>query len=88
MSMPMMNELRPCFIGDKKGLFHGWFYSAEVVAPSLMVGGHNGGQLATTRGMVEMPTGEIVLAFPTDIRFVGSERLMREYCYEEEKAND
>ena len=44
-----------------------------------------GGQLAATLGMVEFENGEIQLIRPTSIKFIGSRRLMQEYCFEEEK---
>jgi len=82
---PTIEMLRPCIVDDRKGLFHGWYYVAEVVEPSIRVGGHMGGQLAATLGMVEFENGEIQLIRPTSIKFIGSRRLMQEYCFEEEK---
>lgn len=80
-----IDALRPCIVDDRKGLFRGWYYYAELVEPSIRVGGHMGGQLATTLGMVEFENGEIQLISPTSIKFIGSRRLMQEYCFEEDK---
>ncbi len=82
---PTIEALRPCTVDDRKGLFHGWYYYAEVFEPSISLGGHIGGPIATTLGMVEFENGEIQLIRPTSIRFIGSRRLMQEYCFEEDK---
>lgn len=81
---PTIEALRPCIVDDRKGLFHGWYYYAEVLEPSIMVGGHMGGPIATTLGIVEFENGEIQLIRPTSIKFIGSRRLMQEYCFEED----
>lgn len=81
--MPTYKRLRPCTVNGQKALFHGWYYSAEVIAPSMMVGGHNGGQLACTFGIIELETGDVKLCNVTEIKFVGSKDLMSEYCFKE-----
>lgn len=68
---------RKCIIktkeGEEKGIFHKWMEEADVIAPSLMVGGHPGGQVARTLGIVEKENGEIMLVYPTIVRFVDIE---------------
>lgn len=81
---PTIEALRPCIVDNRKGLFHGWYYYAEVLEPSIRVGGHMGGQLATTLGIVEFENGKVDLIGPTSIRFIGSRGLMQEYCFEED----
>lgn len=39
---PTIEALRPCIVDNRKGLFHGWYYYAEVLEPSIRVGGHMG----------------------------------------------
>lgn len=63
------SELRACYVEDKKALFHGWFPFSEIVAPSVMVGGHNGGVLNYVCGLVEYINGKTDLVEPTKIRF-------------------
>lgn len=54
---------RPCIVyangGPEKGLLHGFFSTAEVVGPSLMRGGHPGGQLADVFALVEFEDGHM-----------------------------
>ena len=62
-------KIRACYVGDKKAMFHGWFPFSEIVAPSLMVGGHNGGVLNYVLGLVEYVNGTIDLVDPKRIQF-------------------
>ena len=38
-------ELRPCLVGGEPALFHMWEERSDVLEPSPLVGGHNGGIL-------------------------------------------
>lgn len=57
--------LRPCYVmrGEsktkEKALFHNWAYFSDVVPPSLMVGGHNGGNVSRTAAIIELEDGTI-----------------------------
>lgn len=64
------SEYRPCYVGDRKALFHKWGYSQRVVPPSLLKGGHSGGTISTTYGIVEYEDGKVAEVYPSDIRFV------------------
>lgn len=44
-------ERRPCYVGGKKAMFHTWMNRAQVMQPSMMVGGQAGGQLWEVFGM-------------------------------------
>lgn len=57
--MPQGNAMtRPCIARPgRKALFHGFVNVAEVVAPSIMVGGHPGGQLQNTYALLEFENG-------------------------------
>lgn len=54
---------RPCIARQdgtpKKALFHRFTNVAEVVAPSIMTGGHPGGQLANTYALLEFEDGRL-----------------------------
>lgn len=54
---------RPCIARQdgtpKKALFHRFVNVAEVVAPSIMTGGHPGGQLANTYALLEFEDGRL-----------------------------
>ncbi|MDL2238159.1 hypothetical protein LJC56_10115 [Christensenellaceae bacterium OttesenSCG-928-K19] len=64
------HELRPCIVGCKSALFHKWADKSEIVYPSPMVGGHGGGVVAETVGIVEYTDGTIGEVQPAHIRFV------------------
>lgn len=53
----------------KKALFHCWSFNSKVVEPSLMIGGHPGGTVAYTTGIVELEDGKVVNLFPEHIKF-------------------
>lgn len=50
-------DLRQCLIKDKRALFHRWNEVRQVVAPSNMIGGHCGGVISQTFGIVELEDG-------------------------------
>ena len=62
-------ERRPCYVDDRKGVFHQWINRAEVVAPSMMVGGHPGGQLWEVFGLVEFEDGHMEEVYPMEVQF-------------------
>ena len=68
--MDSTNSLRRCLVGDKKGWFHRWSDYSEVIPPSPMIGGHNGGQIQCTYGVVERENGTVVLVEPMKIVFI------------------
>ena len=72
-------ELRPCLVNGKKALFHTWEECADIIQPSPMVGGHNGGVIKYTTGIIEDETGRIYRVSPTSIQFL--DRKIEEYCF-------
>lgn len=76
---------RPCMVDGDKGIFHFWGITAEVIAPSMMVGGHPGGQLAETYGLVEFTDGSVRRVVPTKIRFLDTLAQMQK-AFEEESC--
>lgn len=74
---------RPCTVDGNKGIFHFWGITADVVAPSIMVGGHPGGQLAETYGLVEFADGSVKRVIPTKICFLDTLEQMQK-AFEEE----
>ena len=55
---------------DVKALFHCWSYRSEVVGESPLRGGHPGGQISATFGLVEYEDGTMHEVEPQNIRFV------------------
>lgn len=81
-------HLRPCYVAvgvrkQVKALFHGWSNVSKVVEPSPMIGGHPGGTISYTVGVVELEGGGVTTVEPESIRFL--DNIFRDYVWEEEK---
>ena len=63
-------ERRACIVEGKNALFHKWSTRKQVIEPSPMIGGHPGGQLEFTFGIVEFEDGTIKEVPPALIKFV------------------
>lgn len=72
-------QYRPCFVGDKRALFHKWGSVSEIVPPSALLGGHNGGTVTCDFAIVEYEDGTVAEVKPSDVRFV--DRLIEEYAF-------
>lgn len=66
-----MDDLRPCVVGKDKrpALFHCWEQRAEVLEPAIAIGGHTGGQMSITFGIVEYEDGRVSEVYPYEIVF-------------------
>lgn len=62
-------ERRPCYVGGKKAMFHTWMNRARVAPPSMMAGGHAGGQLWEVFGVVEFEDGHVGTVYPENVQF-------------------
>lgn len=60
---------RPCYVGEERALFHGWFQESQIVPPSNLIGGHNGGVVSAVLGVVEFGNGKVRKVYPEDIQF-------------------
>lgn len=79
-------RLRPCYVSIKKGkkekaLFHCWSFKSTVVEPSIMVGGHPGGVIAYSTGIVELEDGRVIEVMPTSITFCKG--IFKDYFWDE-----
>lgn len=77
-------NLRTCIVelpGENKrmALFHKWIDKSEIISPSPMVGGHNGGVLKFTMAIVEFEDGSVRCVLPERIQFKDNE--FRKYCF-------
>lgn len=68
---------RPCFVNGEKALFHRWSDYSQVVAESLLKGGHPAGVVKATVGIVEFEDGTVKKVDPSMIKFVESK--VKEY---------
>lgn len=75
-------ELRPCKVNGKKALFHTWSNKSEIVDPSPLMGGHNGGVLKWTVGIIEFENGTVGEYLPNSIQFLDNK--LNDYSFNEE----
>lgn len=66
---------RTCKVKGEDGafLFHCWSQVSEIAPPSVMVGGHSGGVIADTFGIVEDGDGRVHRVRPEKIQFTDKE---------------
>lgn len=74
------SQYRTCIVDGRNALFHSWEQWSEIVPPSPMVGGHGGGVVQGTFGIVEYGDGQIEKVLPYQIRF--TDNIFAEYCFE------
>lgn len=84
--------MRQCMVmfGNKmqKGFFHAFGCAAGIIPPSLMRGGHPGGQVITTYALIELEDGTIYKADPDKVVFLDTAALMSEYDWGEETPKE
>lgn len=64
-----MKSLRPCIVASNKAYFHKWINKSKIVDPSPMIGGHRGGVVSFTVGIIEYEDGVVHECNPYEIRF-------------------
>lgn len=69
-----------------KALFHCWSHRSELVAESLLRGGHSAGQVSEIFAIVEFEDGTVHEVEPQNIRFV--DNTMCEYAFPEMEKKD
>ena len=68
--------MRLCLVKGRKALFHCWEQVSEVVAPSELRNGPQGGTLRYTVAIVEYEDGSVESVYPNDVIFQDSKKLM------------
>lgn len=58
------SEYRPCLVKGQHALFHRWEDNSEIYAPSVMIGGHGGGdrQIRKMRKILHTRNGRLEIA--------------------------
>lgn len=79
-------ELRPCIVWGKNALFHRWSNVSDVIPPSILKGGHSGGVIAYTVGIVEFEDGTICEVRTADIRFIDHPH--KQYTFDEREGRN
>lgn len=71
------NRLRLCKVtkreSQEKAIFHKWVEERQLQNASPMIGGHPGGEIASTLGIVEYKDGKVEKVFPEQIRFLDTD---------------
>lgn len=93
----LAHEVRPCLVTTprrgaepetRRALLHCFALVAEVIPPSNLRGGHNGGQLAGLTALVEFEDGTVQRVEPECVQLLDSAGLFREYAWPEEKKEE
>lgn len=87
--LPVMNEKHPWRLDSyktKNALFHCWAQKSDVIPPSMINGGHNGGVVAGLVGIVELSDGQVCEIPPYHITFLDNKH--EEYAFPEEKETE
>ena len=80
-----IGNLRPVTLKDgREGQFHDWQFTSYLVARNVVT--KEGGQVSYTQGIVELNTGEVILAKPEDITFNDTDQLCIPDEYENEEG--
>ena len=67
--------LRECIVDDElRGYFHCWSLESEIIEPSYLRNGHQGGAVSTTIGIVELENGQVIKVRPERIKFIIEEK--------------
>ena len=88
-------ERRPCMVDtyereegkkiERRAFFHLFATSAYPIEPSLLKGGHPGGQVSKPVAIVEYEDGTVEDVLPSRVRFLDTEWLMEQYAWGEDK---
>ena len=77
--------MRLCIANGKRAMFHCWEQVSEVIPPSPMRNGHQGGTVRHTVGIVEYEDGNVERLQPEEIFFLDSRKLFAKAEREFEK---
>ena len=69
----MRKYLRTCRYKDENYLFHCFEKRSSVIPPSIMRGGHPGGEISRLFALIEDAEGHIFRVDPTEIVFTDDE---------------
>lgn len=82
----MENIYRTCRYENENYIFHCFEQHSYVVQPSILIGGHPGGQVSGVFAIIEDEKGNIYRVDPTTITFTDNK--FSEYFFAEDKENN
>jgi len=62
--------MRECLVKNRKAFFHKWEHKADVVAPSMTIGGAPGGQVEYDVAIIEYEDGIVTECYPYEVQFI------------------
>lgn len=71
---------------ERRAFFHLFTTSAYPIEPSLLKGGHPGGQVSKPVAIVEYEDGTVEAVIVSRVRFLDTEGLMEQYSWEVPKT--
>lgn len=82
--------VRQCKVKGKNAFFHRWSEVSDVLMPSAMVGGHKGGEVKKTLGIIEyVDDGTVHECYPNEIQFLDTkEKAMGYYWGDETRESE
>lgn len=84
-TITMKAEIRQCKAKGKNAFFHRWSETSNVLMPSAMVGGHKGGEVKKTLGIIEyVDDGTVHECYPNEIQFLDTKGKAMGYCWDNE----
>lgn len=72
-------------VKEKRAFFHLFTTSAYPIEPSILKGGHPGGQVSKPVAIVEYEDGTVDTVEPERVRFLDTEGLMKQYSWGEKE---
>lgn len=78
-------ETRHCYVDGRKAIWHRWVDVAEIVPPSIAIGGHGGGVVKDTLALVEYENGKVAKVDTRYFKFA-DHGAFREIAWEDGKA--
>ena len=76
--------IRQCKVKGKNAFFHRWAEVSDVIMPSAMVGGHSGGEVKKTLGIIEyVDDGVVCECYPHEIQFLDTKGKAMGYCWDD-----
>lgn len=73
---------------ERRAFFHLFTTSAYPIEPSILKGGHPGGQVSNPVAIVEYEDGTVETVLPSRVRFLDTDGLMEQYAWGEEPQED